>query len=228
MLQEASAALRAGKQFAEGFDCVTIIKSDICSYTQLSSGLTPEQVVSLLSQLYSQFDDIMERHGLWKVETVGDAYMAASGAFPRRDPHDAAARAVRAALDMVAVAQAFVGSLPPVTSAPVTAAAPGAPAAGRAADDAAAVSLIVDAADGAPRPHLSQLFTPRPTVESNFINPGTDSPDHSGKQRQQAAAAQRISIRVGMHSGPVYASVISHKMPYVALIGSTTHVTSKM
>ncbi|GFH22519.1 guanylate cyclase, partial [Haematococcus lacustris] len=73
---------------------------DICSYTTISSELTPRQVVALLSGLYDRFDKLCEQHGMYKVEIVGDCWMAASGAFPRFAPREAALRAARQALDM--------------------------------------------------------------------------------------------------------------------------------
>ncbi|GFH21844.1 uncharacterized protein HaLaN_19218, partial [Haematococcus lacustris] len=143
--------LAAGQEYAEAFDGVTILFADICSYTTISSELTPRQVVALLSGLYDRFDKLCEQHGMYKVEIVGDCWMAASGAFPRYAPREAALRAARQALDMVRVADAY-------------------------------------------------------TTEDG----------------------RRVQIRVGLASGPVFASVISHKMAHVTLIGDTTNVAARM
>ena len=75
------------------YDEVTVLFADIVGFTDLTEQLPARTLVRLLDQIFSTFDAIADRHGLEKIKTIGDAYMAAAGLpFPHDDHAAAAAR----------------------------------------------------------------------------------------------------------------------------------------
>jgi guanylate cyclase len=91
--------LKASSQtIADHFDAASILFADVVDFTPLSQRLPPAETVGILDRLFSKFDALVERHGLEKIKTIGDCYMAASG-VPDPDP-DHARKAALLALDM--------------------------------------------------------------------------------------------------------------------------------
>ena len=64
---------------ADGHADVTVMFADIINFTRLSEEMPPREMVSLLNDVFSQFDLLAERYGLEKIKTIGDAYMVAGG-----------------------------------------------------------------------------------------------------------------------------------------------------
>ena len=88
--------------FAESFDHVVILFSDIVSYTDLVGTLTPVQTMSMLNDLFADFDSLVDKHGIIKVETIGDGYLCVAGApSPSLDPEVQARAMASMALDMI-------------------------------------------------------------------------------------------------------------------------------
>ncbi|XP_036328540.1 soluble guanylate cyclase 88E-like [Rhagoletis pomonella] len=83
----------------EMFDCVSILFADVVTFTEICSRITPMEVVSMLNAMYSIFDTLTERNNVYKVETIGDAYMVVSGAPEKSANH--ADKVCDMALDMV-------------------------------------------------------------------------------------------------------------------------------
>ncbi|VDN10425.1 unnamed protein product [Dibothriocephalus latus] len=109
--------LRSGQPVpAEAYASCTIYFSDIVGFTNISSDSTPFEVVALLNKLYSEFDQIIDRYDVYKVETIGDAYMVASG-VPRRNGLRHAVSVTDMALDLVEASHSFV--IPHLPGAPL-------------------------------------------------------------------------------------------------------------
>ena len=71
--------LQRGKTVVQKCDVATVFFSDVVGFTKLSSELSPIDVMDMLNEMYSAFDLLVEKHNLYKVETVGDAYMVVAG-----------------------------------------------------------------------------------------------------------------------------------------------------
>jgi adenylate cyclase len=86
----------AAQPIADQFAGASIVFADVVEFTPLAQRLPPARLVGILDQLFSQFDVLVERHGLEKIKTIGDCYMAAAG-VPNPQP-DHARRAALLAL----------------------------------------------------------------------------------------------------------------------------------
>ncbi len=77
---------------AQGFEEVTILFADIVGFTPIAAQISPAEVVALLNQVFSSFDNLCDQFGLEKIKTIGDSYMVAAGLpLPRPDHAEAIA-----------------------------------------------------------------------------------------------------------------------------------------
>ncbi|KWK48284.1 cyclase [Burkholderia stagnalis] len=84
---------------ADRFPEVSVLFADIVDFAGFAAGMSAEQLVEMLNDIFTEFDAIADRRGLEKIKTIGDAYMAAAG-LPE-PVADHAARAAHMALDMI-------------------------------------------------------------------------------------------------------------------------------
>lgn len=85
-------------RIADSHESVTILFADIAGFTKISDTMPPAELVDLLSQLFSRFDQLAAQHGLEKIKTIGDGYMVVGGAPETRPDH--AVVIARLALEM--------------------------------------------------------------------------------------------------------------------------------
>jgi adenylate cyclase len=113
-LKRSSKAVAETQEFAEenlppliadSFPDVTVLFADIVGFTHFSMGVSPEKLVVLLNEIFSEFDRIADQCGLEKIKTIGDAYMAVAGVPSYVEGH--AVRAAQMALDMMDALKVF-------------------------------------------------------------------------------------------------------------------------
>ncbi|MBK7827398.1 adenylate/guanylate cyclase domain-containing protein [Nannocystis sp.] len=81
----------------------TVLFADIVGFTRMSERMPAAELVGVLDEIFARFDDLADAHGLEKIKTIGDAYMAAAGVPEARPDHAlAAARMALAMQDVIA------------------------------------------------------------------------------------------------------------------------------
>ncbi len=82
----ASRLKESDEMIADRFDSASILFADVAGFTPMSARLEPEAVVTLLNEVFTEFDALVDERDLEKIKTIGDAYMVASGVpVPRQD-----------------------------------------------------------------------------------------------------------------------------------------------
>ena len=100
--------LNRGQTVIERYNIVTMsFFSDIVGFTSMVGEMRPIQVMTMLNELYMQFDKLAEKHGVYKVETIGDAYMVVGGAPHRMPAPQAAEKVALFALEVMELVKSF-------------------------------------------------------------------------------------------------------------------------
>ncbi len=86
------------RTIADQFDSASVLFADLVDFTPMSATMTPAELVGLLDDVFSCFDDLSEKHDLEKIKTIGDSYMVAAGVPRPRADH--AQALTRMALEM--------------------------------------------------------------------------------------------------------------------------------
>jgi class 3 adenylate cyclase len=95
-----SARLKNGEYpIADDFPSVSVMFADIVGFTPMASKLSAHEVISMLGDLFSEFDELVAERGLEKIKTIGDSYMAVGGLPEPMDDH--AARVVDLAMSLI-------------------------------------------------------------------------------------------------------------------------------
>lgn len=87
-----------GKATPQNYEQVSVLFTDFKGFTQTAAKLSPEALIEELNECFSAFDEIMERHNMERIKTIGDAYMAAGGLPKANDSN--ALDAVNAAIEI--------------------------------------------------------------------------------------------------------------------------------
>ncbi|KAL9646628.1 hypothetical protein ABK040_010740 [Willaertia magna] len=95
-----------GQQVIDLFDNCSILFCDIVGFTKMSNGKRPEEIVSILHEIFGSFDDICTAFQLEKVKTIGDCYFLVSGCGNKLNPLHAD-NAIKGGLAMIRVIQQF-------------------------------------------------------------------------------------------------------------------------
>jgi adenylate cyclase len=96
---------RFPEAIVDSFPEATVLFADIVEFTKLCTGLPPQELVSMLNEIFNDFDRIADNRGLEKIKTIGDAYMAVAGIPIPTTDH--AMRAAHMALDMIGALDRF-------------------------------------------------------------------------------------------------------------------------
>ena len=96
-------SLSEGTPITEKLNDITLLFADIVGFTAWSAGKSPQQVVQMLSNLFTEFDKQCVELGIYKVHTIGDCYVVMGYLAGKRDPIAECGKVVRMAKNMIRI-----------------------------------------------------------------------------------------------------------------------------
>jgi adenylate cyclase len=97
--KEISDALNTDRSaIAAHYESASVLFADVVGFTPMAAAMIPLRLVNLLNEVFSSFDDLVEKDGLENIKTIGDCYIVAAGVPRERADH--ALALVQLALDM--------------------------------------------------------------------------------------------------------------------------------
>jgi guanylate cyclase len=107
---EIVARLKDGERvIADRFDDATILFADIAGFTPMSATMEPVELVELLNDVFTEFDELAARYGVEKIKTIGDAYMVAAGVPVPRADHAEVLADLALEMNALVAARRFMG-----------------------------------------------------------------------------------------------------------------------
>jgi class 3 adenylate cyclase len=219
-----SGDVRAGKVAARWHPRVTVVFTDIVGFTKISHETQPVRVMIFLNHLFTLFDSIIdEDKNLWKVETVGDAFMIASGLGIADDQdddgdykegegdegdleNDQQHKAARASYDRsmsncssVVIDTQFMSSGSPCLSKSASFCESDLSLAGEEKENQYAISAMI--------------FCEKARKAASLV---------------KTPGGGMCQIRVGAHSGEVCSGIVGTRMPRYCLFGDTVNTAARM
>ncbi len=89
---------KTGSATPKYYESVTVLFTDFKGFTVIAEKLSPQEVVAELNNSFRKFDEIMDKYGMEKIKTIGDAYMCAGGIPVSFEGHSV--KMIRAAMEM--------------------------------------------------------------------------------------------------------------------------------
>ncbi|PLX02065.1 MAG: hypothetical protein C0594_12305 [Marinilabiliales bacterium] len=90
---------KKGKTLPEVFENVTVYFSDVVGFTKMSTSLNPQELIDELNDIFTEFDNIIERNECERIKTIGDAYLMVCG-MPKNNPNHAE-NVVKSSLEII-------------------------------------------------------------------------------------------------------------------------------